>query len=492
MPRNNNNYHNNNKISAHKYNLFEIQEYVDPLGCIIRTVKNYEPTYYRIILTVRPQKEIAFANSRDKIDAMWVTLNNEVSPQLVGFSPSQVQSVLPSLIEKLHQKDDIKPMLEDWGVLEESGIVPTDLTGIVEGLKKDNLEISVTFEYMYKNPPPVELCCNTCHQPALDPHVSPIFPGKLFCASCILFEFEGRLDSGAQKLAYPAPNLAAMLDNLEVYCPFSKFGCDRSLPRGQLNQHLEECAHVCIICVNRSLGCDFGAKTKADAIEHMSSCPYSSAICKELTESFGHTYASSPPMYPSLPHARLHQQGHGGIVTEEGQMVVVPKTYTAVDLRCKNCFVDINEGDRVVCKYHIGTWHGFTYEQIQTWQLEVWKHRVSDGLKCIVHYPLQAAKSSSVVGVSVFAFRALLCPQYVLMFGGLLLVLPSWITAPIVATLFSPSKLYNIFYKYPYNLIYGGTNNNSAIVQDGQKWTCCGQAGLHALPCASKGYHEYD
>lgn len=505
---------NDNKRWAHKYNMFEMQEYVDPLGCIIRTVKNYEPTYYRIISTVRPQKEIAFANSREKIDDMWITLHNEVAPQLVGFSPSQIQSVLPSLIEKLHQKQDIRPMLEDWGVLEESGFVPTDLTGIVEGLKKDNLEISVTFEYTYKFPPPIELCCNTCQQPALDPHVSPLFPGKLFCASCVLFELEGqvRVEHGSQKIAFPAPNLAAMLDKLEVYCPFAKFGCGESLPRGQLDRHLEECAYVCIICINRSLGCNFGAKTKAEAIEHMSSCQYSSAICKEMTESFN---ATSPPLYPTYPHARLHEYQHSAaaattttpitersIVTYEGgSITAVPtmlKRAPHMLRRCKHCFVDEKEAEYVICKYHIGTWHGYTYEQIQTWRLDVWKHRVSDSLKCIVHYPLQVAKSSSVVGVSVFAVRALLSPPYMLMFGGLLLVLPSWITGPILSTLFSPSKMYNYFYKYPYSLIYGSnekvdnTNNTNNVTNNGQQhWTCCGKTGLHAAPCASKGYHEY-
>jgi hypothetical protein len=488
-----NNKYSNNR-NPYKYNLFEVQEYVDPLGCIIRTVKNYEPSHYRIVLTVRPQKEVAFANTREKIEEMWLTLNNEVSPQLAGFSPAQIHSVLPSLIQKLHNKDDIKPMLEDWAMMEDTGIVPTDLTGIVEGLKKDNLEISVTFEYTYKEIPPLELCCNTCHQPAIDPHVSPLFPGKLYCASCVMFELGGKLADGSQKLAYPAPGIAALLDKLEVYCPFAKFGCEMSLPRGALHQHLEECPHVCIICVNRSLGCDFGAKTKAEAIEHMSSCQYSSAICRELTESYSSSFPTSPPMYPSLPHARLHQNtGHTSDGSNNGQIIAVPSPLGdgPSTPRCKHCFVAIKEGDNIPCKYHIGTWHGFTYEQIQTWQLGVWKHRVSDSLKCIVHYPLQIAKSSSVVGVSVFAFRALLSPQYMLMFGGLLLVLPAWIKKPIMSTLLSPRKLYRLLYKYPYNLIYGKSDSN-IVSTDGQKWTCCGQAGLYATPCACKGYHEYD
>jgi len=460
-----------NSLYTDKY--WEVQEYVGALGWVVRSIRQWDANYYRIICTLSPQKEVAFASHKEQIMQMMMELNAEIVPHLNGLSPAQIHSILPSMIERLHRKDDIKSLLEDWSVVEEDGTSQINFTSIMDGLKDSNLDLSVAYEYSYTSPVPIELCCHTCSQPAEDPRVCRIFPGKLFCSDCMMFELDGINEPNAHKLALPAPQLANMISRLEVYCPFSQFGCPATLPRGDLSCHLEECPYVRVVCVNRHLGCDFGGKTKAETIEHMSSCQYSSAICKELTES----YVDGPS---SFSKPQKNQQLTSP--TEQGRKE---------NGRCKNCSI-LATKDIVGCKFHSGTWHGYTYAQVQSERFHVLSRVISDGLKSVVHYPLQMAKTTTALGVGVVAMRLIYAcaSRQLLVFGGILLILPSWIAGPLVFTLLSPSILYKLFYKLPYKVIWGTSQNRSE--EDATcKWTCCGQVGSNAAPCQFQD-HVFD
>ncbi len=89
-------------------------------------------------------------------------------PRIEGFAPEQFNAILPDLIEKLANRDNLV-LLNDWylftiisqiipklmiyikrNMLEENETVSVNLASVAEGLKNDSLMMSITFEYKYK------------------------------------------------------------------------------------------------------------------------------------------------------------------------------------------------------------------------------------------------------------------------------------------------------------------------------------------------------
>jgi len=367
------------------------------------------------------------------------------------------------------------------------------------------LMMSITFEYNYKYPPPPSLLCHTCSLPAVDPCVSPFFPGKVFCQTCTVLEAQG----GRQSYFLKAANLASMLDGLEVYCPFADFGCGACVPRGELGLHLQECQYIRIVCLNKEYGCKFGAKSRAEAIAHMQVCEFSSAIWHDIAESS----KNGDSRLPSFPLPSHFPNQIGKLINEP---LLKEEAKQKPNNKCTMCARrrDDSVGDFATvqkcgaeCVFHSGTWNGFTYTQVQEWRFSIWKCRLTEGVKCVVHVPVEIAKTTTALGVGVVSVGALVggailsiaslpfaLPE-VLLVGGLLLVVPTPLSpvSLITSTVFSylPSVLYNALYILPYQVLWGSSSSNAKKKEDIPKWTCCNQIGSNADPCEKQGAHTY-
>ncbi|KAL1918510.1 uncharacterized protein VTP21DRAFT_3170 [Calcarisporiella thermophila] len=117
-------------------------------------------------------------------------------------------------------------------------------------------------EYEFVYPPPHSLYCPVCHDLLKDPLITQGCSHS-YCANCIFQAVEVEnfcpLCRARINVADLHPNLAlaAVIQELEVYCPFKKSGCTSTLKLDEMKHHTGVCDFAPTECPFAGYGCDF-------------------------------------------------------------------------------------------------------------------------------------------------------------------------------------------------------------------------------------------
>jgi uncharacterized protein with PQ loop repeat len=160
----------------------------------------------------------------------------------------------------------------------------------------------------------------------------------------------------------------------------------------------------------------------------MQFCQFLPSVCADLTHN---PYSPPNPSHPSLPlPPRLLRIGD--VINDANARTAHAHEDKLQKRRCKCCAQEEGEGEsrKEECAFHAGTWGGYlsflfllnlfftcfiflfsslikvryTYTQVQEWRYNVWRRRLHKGVKCVIHYPIEIAKSTTALGTLLLNF----------------------------------------------------------------------------------------